>query len=238
MNESEEFFQIGTLVIIVLIVLAIAAFFLIYLNPRVAINPFKPPLATATMIAALPPTWTPTPTNTPTVTRTPTPTETPTLTPTVTPTATNTPTPLAPTATITRRPTARPVTTPAPAATQYTFRANLQSCTHSGGTYIKGTVWQGGSPQAGVRVRVSTSADVGTVVDEQITRQQPDGAVNYTFVLRALGAFDQPSYWHVWTADSAGNPISDPHFRIQTNNYPDSNPAACWLAVVDFNAVR
>lgn len=235
---NEDNFQIATLVMVVLIVLAIMALFLIYLNPQVAINPFKPPLPTPTAVAALPPTWTPTPTNTPTMTTTPTPTGTSTLTPTNTPLPTETPTLIAPTATLTRRPATRPPATAAPAATQYLYRPQLQSCTHSGGTYIKGTVWNGGSPQSDVRVRISTSADVATVIDEQKTRQQPDGAVNYTFVLRAIGAFDQPSYWHVWLADSTGNPISDFNFRIQTNNYPFENSQSCWLAVVDFYATR
>ncbi|MBI5302458.1 MAG: hypothetical protein HY868_09990 [Chloroflexi bacterium] len=232
---NDDNFQIATLVVVVLIVLAVAAFFLIYINPRVAINPFKPPLPTPTAIAALPPTWTPTPTNTPTITLTPTATGTPTLTPTHTPTPTDTPAPIVPTSTATRRPTARPATS---TPMSFIYRANLVSCTHSGGTYIKGTVWNSGSPQSGVRIRVSTSADVATVVDEQATRQQPDGAVNYTFVLRSLGAFAQPSYWHVWTADSNGSPTSDPNFRIQTNNYPSENSQSCWFAVVDFVAAR
>jgi hypothetical protein len=236
--SSEENFQIATLVIVVLVILVVLAFALIYINPRVAINPFKPPLATPTAIALLPPVWTPTPTNTPTRTLTPTPTETPTLTPTATALPTIAPTETsAPLPTATRRPATR-VPAPPPTAVSYSYRSGLVSCSHSGGTFIKGKVWNGGSSQAGARVRLSTSADIGTVVDEVFTRDQGDGIAAYTFVLKTIGAFDPPAYWHVWVADGNGNPISDPHFRIQTNNYPFENPQTCWLAVVDFNALR
>lgn len=92
----------------------------------------------------------------------------------------------------------------------------------------------GGQPQEGVRVRVANGPDVATFVEEQFTRRQPDGSATFAFVLRAIGAFEAPAAWYVWIVDGTGSPLSDPNFHFQTNNYPPDNPAACWLAVVDF----
>ncbi|MBI5653430.1 MAG: hypothetical protein HZC40_23740 [Chloroflexi bacterium] len=243
MNDfSNDRFQIATVIVVAITIVIVIAYLLIYINPRVAINPFKPPAPPPTFSAAavpFPPTWTPTPsrtpTPTPTATATATPTETPTRTPSPTSTATWTPT-------ATRRPATRipnpQATTTVPASAGFAYRAVLQNCAHSGGTFIKGTVWSGGQRQAGVRVRISTSADIGTVIDEQTTRQEPDGAIAYTFVLRAIGAFDPPATWHIWVADATGNPASDPNFHVQTNNYPPGNSATCWFANVDFIATR
>jgi hypothetical protein len=108
------------------------------------------------------------------------------------------------------------------------------SCTHSGSTQIKGTVSSGGQPQEGVRVRIATSPDVATVIEEQFTRRQPDGSAGYAFILKAIGAFDPPATWYVWIVDGTGAPLSNPNFHIQTNNYPPDHPRACWLAIVDF----
>ena len=242
---SEEKYQIATLVLWTLTGLVIVFYTTIFLNPRVAFNPFKPPLPTATFIAALPilqPTWTPTEVGTPTLTTTPTSIATATLVvqppPTLPPsTATSTPT-ISPTAT--PRP---PTRTPAPvsaASTKavppaYSYRATL-NCSHSGSTQIKGAVSSGGQPQEGVRVRVATSPDPATVIEggEQFTRRQPDGTASYAFVLMATGAFDPPATWYVWLTDGAGAPTSDPNFHFQTNNYSNDNPLACWLAIVDF----
>ncbi len=230
-NVSEEFFQIATLVVVVMTALVVFAYLLIFINPHAALNPLKPPTDTPVPVATLPSTWTPTPSNTPTVTLTPTPTTTPTLTPTDTPT-------LAPaTATLTRRPApARtPVASgPRPTATPsaYVYQAFLSSCEHSSTTQIKGKVTKGGQPQEGIRVRIATNADVATVVDEQLTRHQPDGSAAYNFVLAALGPM--PGSWYIWVADANGNPASDPNFHIQTNNLPADNALSCWVANVDF----
>lgn len=241
-NVSDETFQMATLVVVVLIVLVVIAYLLVFINPRVALNPFKPPLPTATFsvgIAALPPTWTPTPSSTPTATATPT--TTPTETPTLTPTSTSTPVP-SPTATR-RPPTRAPQLATAPAATlpasRYAYRAVLQSCVHSGSVQIKGKVFNGGQSQEGVRVRLAVSPDVATVVEDQSTHRIPDGSAEFAFVLTTTGSFNQPtSTWYIWVLDGNGNPASDPNFAIQTNNYPPSNSQACWLANVDFNATR
>ncbi|MEW5719048.1 MAG: hypothetical protein AB1817_10505 [Chloroflexota bacterium] len=241
---SEEKYQIATLVVLTITGLVIVYYALIFINPRVAFNPFKPPLPTATLIAALPilqPTWTPTQVAPPTPTTTPTASATATLVvppqPTLLPsTATSTPT-VSPTATP-RLPTRTPapkVAAPTAVPAAYSYRATL-NCSHSGGTQIKGTVSSGGQPQEGVRVRVATSPDPATVIEggEQFTRRQPDGSAGYAFVLMTTGAFDPPATWHIWITDGTGTPISDPNFHFQTNNYSRDNPLACWLAIVDF----
>lgn len=233
-NTSEDTYQIATLVVIVLTALVVIAYLLIFINPRIALNPLKPPLPVTPTVAvaalpALPPTWTPTPTDTATTTPTPTSTSTPTFTatPTNAPTAIPSATPRPPT----RTPAPAP---PAPPGPQYAYRAVLQSCTHSGGTFIKGKVTSGGQPDEGVRVRVGTSPDPAAVIEEQIAHNQGDGNASYAFTLRTLGAFDTPSIWYVWVIDGVGNPASDPNFHVTTNNLPADDPAACWLAIVDF----
>lgn len=247
-TDSDEKYHIATLVVWTLTGLVIVFYAIIFINPRVAFNPFKPPLPTSTLVAVLtilPPTWTPTTTSAPTLSATPTLTATatrvippmtiapPTATalPTVTPSAT--PRPATPTRTTT--PTALPTTIAPPTiqVTTYPYRP-VFSCTHSGSTQIKGTVSSGGQPQEGVRVRVATSPDVATVIEEQFTRRQPDGSAGYAFILKAIGAFDPPATWYVWIVDGTGAPLSDPNFHFQTNNYPPDNPRACWLAIVDF----
>jgi hypothetical protein len=235
-SGSEERYQIATLVISTLTVLVAIFYLIIFLNPRVAFNPFKPPLPSVTAIAALSgivPTWTPTMESTPTPASTPTSFATATLViqpqPTLTPTSTPTPRPP------TRTPAPTSVASPTVVPSGYPYRAVL-NCSHSGGTQIKGTVTSGGSPQEGVRVRVATSPDPAAVIEggEQFTRLQPDGSAGYAFVLKPIGAFDSPATWFVWIIDGTGAPISDPNFHFQTNNYTRDNPEACWLAIVDF----
>ena len=87
-TEQQDIFQILTVVVVVLIAVSCMGMLLIFINPQIAINPFKPPselsearVPAATAVAfALPATWTPTPTLTPTPTQTPTRTSTPTST--------------------------------------------------------------------------------------------------------------------------------------------------------------
>jgi hypothetical protein len=106
---SEEKYQIATLVLLTITGLVVVFYAIIFINPRVAFNPFKPPLPTATFIAALPilqPTWTPTETSLPTLTTTPTSTATATL---VVP-----PLPTLPLSTATSTLTVSPTATPRP----------------------------------------------------------------------------------------------------------------------------
>ncbi len=227
-SYNEEAYQIATLVVVVLTVLVCMCYLLIFVNPQVVLNPFKPSTAVPTEVAfSLQPTWTPTPT--PTSTLTPTPTSTPTITPSPTPT-------LTPSPTRTLVPTRRlPTRTRTPTVSPWKYRPVLQSCTHSGGTFIKGTVWNNGQPQTGVRIRVSWGPGDGAATDDQITGYQADGSNTYTFVLKESGSFGStPANWYVWVVDSGGIALSDPNAgHIQTNNLPDG-PGSCWLAVLDF----
>ncbi len=233
-NEQEEIFQIATLIVVVATALVCMCYFLIFLNPQIALNPFKPPRATPTLVAGLPATWTPTitgtPTSTPTVTFTPIPTDTPLPTTTFTPTK-------RPTAT--RRPaTAVPLPQPTPIriVNQYPYRPVLQKCEHSGGTFVKGTVWIGSQPQFDVHVRISWTPNGSSVASDAITGSRADGSTSYTFVLKENGSFGPtPATWFVWIIDNNGNPVSDPSAgRIVTNNLPAENGGSCWLAVMDF----
>lgn len=248
-NGPSDGYQIATFVVVVLILLVCMCYLLIFVNPQVALNPFKPPRASPTAVAlGLPPTWTPvptstdTPTFTPTRTFTPAPTETPTLTPlpTLPPTATPIPptaTATRPTPTRTRRPPTATLPPPTPVPSPYTYRTVVQSCKHSGGTFIEGTVYRtsAGEPEAGIRVALGSGPGPGTGDIYYVTSgTQGRSAGYYVHVIRANGA--APGNYYVWVADSNGNPLSDPNAgRVTTNSIsnPD-DPAACWLAVVDF----
>lgn len=242
----EEPYQIATLVVVVVTALVCMCYLLIFINPQVSLNPFKPPLATMTPVAfGLQATWTPTrtmtplptetPTNTPTITLTPLPTNTATATsiprtPTLPPTATR------PRPTSTRRPTAPPAA-PAPQPSGYAYSVSRQGCFHSGGTFIEGTVWgnSGGNPQSGVRVYLGAGPgpDKGDnyVV---LTGTQGTSAGYYNHVIRANGA--APGNYYVWVGDPNGKPLSDPNQGlVRTNDIRNGDdPNACWRAVVDF----
>jgi hypothetical protein len=232
-SQSDDTFQIATLVVGTLIAVVIIFYLIVFINPRVAFNPFKPPTTpTAVALApTLPPTWTPT--------SSPTQTWTPTVTPTFTPpsTATSIPTrpPTAVPSATPRPPTRTPApisSPPTPIPSRYAYRAVFQ-CEHSGGIYVKGNAIGGGE---GLRVRLATSADPAAVIDggEQYLKVQPDGKWGYSFTLKAIGAFDTVATWYIWLVDGAGNPVSDPNFHFQTNNFPPDNPLACWQAFIDF----
>ncbi len=256
MDDGQEFFQIATLIVVVVIALVLMYYLLIFINPQIEINPFKPPTVIPAVVAGLSAVSSPTaaaaPSETlalaPTSAVTPLPTQTSTSPPVPTSTCTGTPGPSATLRQSTPTPTLRPPTatprpptstplppTALPISSQYYYRPVLQGCVHSGGTYIKGTVWIGQTPQSDVRVRVSTGPEAGSVVAEAITAPQSDGTWTYTIVLKAIGSFGAtPAAWYVWTADANGKPTSDPNFTVTTNNLNPSDPNACWFVTLDF----
>lgn len=233
-SGAEEFYQIATLVMVVLIILVCLCAALIFVNPQVALNPLKPPIPTTTLvIAALPPTWTPTPTNTPTPTYTPTftPSPTPTFTPTFTPTPTHTPTntPVA-TPTSTRRPATR--TPVPPTVSPYIYNVVSNSCEHSGGTYIDAYAQNAQGELAGVQIRLGTQPGGDEV--QTLTSGSGPTPGKVTFVLRDSGA--RPGTWYVWVVDGSGRPISNPSAgRVITNDTknPD-DPSSCWRDEIHF----
>ncbi|MBI4785576.1 MAG: hypothetical protein HY782_00805 [Chloroflexi bacterium] len=239
-NVNEDRYQVATLVVVVMTVLVCMCYLLIFINPQVALNPFKPSTLTPTFVAlGLQPTWTLTPTSTPT--RTQTPTATPTITLTPLPTDTPTATPVLPTRTPTRIPptrTPRPPSPPTAPPSPYSYNTVRQGCFHAGGTFIEGTAWtsaSGGSPQAGVRVALGSGAGPGTGDVYYVTtgtQGKSDGY--YVHIIRQDGA--ATGTYYVWIADGSGNALSDPNAgRVTINgirNPDDSN--ACWRAVVDF----
>ncbi len=107
-----------------------------------------------------------------------------------------------------------------------------RSCTFGTPAQIKGKVSSGGSPVDGAHVRLATSTDVGTVVDDQTVKRDSDLSTIYAFIISPpdSGAFQ----WHVWVTDGQGASISDPNYTVTINNLPASNPDACWIAIVDF----
>ncbi len=226
-NVQEEGYQIATLVVVVVTVLVCMCYLLIFLNPQVGLNPFKPPLPTSTvLVVALQPTWTPTLTRTPTRTFTPTLTDTPTLTPLPLPTSTNTRVP-------SRVPTRRPTLRPTAAPPSYPYRTVYQGCYHSGGTFIEGTVWSASNePQSGMRVAMSTSPGGGDVY-YLTSGNQGRSRGYYDHIIRANGA--AVGDYYVWIVDGSGRPLSDPgQGHVVINGRGSDDPSACWRAVVDF----
>lgn len=228
-EPQEEFFQTATLVIAVVIVIVCMAQLLIFVNPRVAINPFKPPPATGTPFATFPATYTPTETGTPTPTFTPTSTDTPTATDTPTPLWTNTLTATPVTPTRTRPPFTR--TPIPPTASPFIYDVARGACEHSGGTFIEGYVNSTTGPIDGVLVRYGTTPGGN---GNQTLSTGGDRAGHYTFVLRESGAL--PGVWFVWIVDSSGRALSDPNAgRVVTNNISNGDdPNACWRAEINF----
>ncbi len=225
MDDSHEIYQIPMLFVVGVIVVVCMCYALIFVNPQVAFNPFKPILPTPTVLAlVLPPTFTPTPSDTPTPTSTLTLTPTPTSTRTVTeiPTSTRIPT-------VTRTRSPRPPTAvPSP----FVYNAVNQGCFHSGGTFIEGTVYRNPNErESGVRVWLGAGPGTGT-------GDNPPAVTNdvgyYVHVIRANGP--APGTFFVWVGDAVGNPLSDPNAgRVQTNEIRNGeDPSACWRAVRDF----
>ncbi|MBI5304362.1 MAG: hypothetical protein HY868_19670 [Chloroflexi bacterium] len=183
---------------------------------------------TATPTRTVRPTFTPIP---PTATLVP---PSPTPPPTIAPTPTRTPT---------RRPTARPPTAvpPPPVVVQPTavvskmpYAANPASCTHSGGQYIKGKVYDSSDPSAyGVSgLKVALGGGGGT--DPWIVINNFDDGV-YSFTLAGdAGPYKPAGTYYVWVMDSNGNRISDVGGPININPLPPDAAGTCWAGSVDF----
>jgi hypothetical protein len=181
--------------------------------------------------ATLPPTRTPRPTFTPI----------PPATNTFVPTQTASP---APTATATKRPTLRPTAKPPtpipqpavpppPTVSAYEFHANppLQ-CTHSGHTFLKGTVYldknNPNSKYVGAIVALGppNGSTIYTIVMTDIYGQ-------YTFTLSDEGQ-SHPGTWAIWLVDPSNNRKSDISASITTNSLGADDPNSCWAGGVDF----
>jgi hypothetical protein len=121
---------------------------------------------------------------------------------------------------------------PTPIPLPFPYSPRAQGCTFSDTTQIKGKVTSGGGAVDGVRVRLATSSDVATVVDDQQVRRDSDTSTIYAFIISPpdSGSFD----WHVWLTDGQGNALSDPNYHVTINSLPSSSPDACRNAIVDF----
>lgn len=225
--DNSEAFQVPTLVTAGLILVVCMCFLLIFINPQVAFNPWKPPIPTSTQAAAvvLPPTWTPTATTIPSATFTPSITPTPTLTPSSTRLPTGTPT-------VTRTRTPIPPAPP-PTISPFIYQTFYHGCQHSGGTFIEGTVYRtaAGDPESGARVAMSSAPSGAQIFIEPTGKSRSPGY--YLHVLSPDGA--RPGTYFVWVVDGGGNPLSDPNAgRVTTNSLGPESGGACWRAAVDF----
>jgi hypothetical protein len=225
--DNSEAFQVPTLVAAGLILLVCMCYLLIFVNPYMALNPFKPPIPTATLGAALilPPTWTPTGTIVPASTWTPSVTPIPSLTQASTrlPTSSRT---------ITRTRTRTPVPPPAPPSSPFVYQTIYQGCQHSGGTFIEGTVYRtaAGELEAGARVAMSSAPSGAQLF---IVQTGGRNAGYYLHVLNPDGP--KPGTYFVWVVDGGGNALSDPYAgRVTTNSLGADSAGSCWRAAVDF----
>ena len=180
--------------------------------------------------ATVTPTRTPRPTITPipTMTATPVPTMTATAAPTSTPTR-KPPTPRPPTA---KPPPTAPKPVNQPTVSTMEFHVNPPTCTHSGLTFIKGTVYlDKNDPNAryGGAIVALGPPDGSTVYD--VVKAGDDGV--YTFVLGDAGQA-RPGNWGVWLVTPSHVRKSDIGGPINTNDLPAENPASCWAGSVDF----
>jgi hypothetical protein len=236
-NVREEGYQIATLVVVVVTVLVCMCYLLIFVNPQVALNPFKPPLATPTAVAlGLQRTWTPTFTSTPTQTLTPTLTPTPTRTPTVTPTPTKTP--IVPTATTTRRPPTRtPLPPTAPPTPVYDFRLGraVEEHENCGTWYLSGTVWNSADPNQGTRSGVLVRVWFGGQVQGTATTGSYGKTAGYWEWFFGKGTAGNGV---VAVVDSNGNLLSPQvpfHFTANCNS---GQGEAVNQVIIDFVATR
>jgi len=184
-----------------------------------------------------------TPTRTPTrrATFTPIPTATPippspTPPPTLAPTATRTPTRRPPTP---RPPTAVPppapvVAPPPPAAPKMPYAANPAVCTHSGGQYIKGKIYDSSDPGANGVSGLKVALGGGGGTDPWIVINNFDDGV-YSFTLAGdSGPYKPAGTYYVWVMDSSSNRISDVGGPININPVGPDAPGTCWAGSVDF----
>ncbi len=181
------------------------------------------------------PTRTPRPTFTPIPTATNTPLPTKTNTPVPTPTRSRTPTRRPATRVPTKPPTAvpPPPAPPQPTVSSMEFHVNPPTCTHSGMTYIKGTVYlDRNDPNNRYQgaIVVLGPPDGSTIYGDPV---KTDGMGEYTFVLSEPGQA-RPGTWAVWLVTPSLVRKSDIGGPITTNNLGPENPAACWAGSVDF----
>lgn len=195
-----------------------------------ACNPVNLFIAQATVT----PTRTPRPTFTPLpkATDTPPPTATalplPTTAPTQKPPTLKPATPRQPTATRAVQPTAPPQ----PTVSAFEFHATLLECSHSGLTFLKGTVYNDkndpNNRYAGAIVALGPP-DGSTIYDVIKT----DSYGEYTFVLSDPGQA-RPGTWALWLVDPSHRRKSDIGGPIVTNNLPADNPSSCWAGGANF----
>jgi hypothetical protein len=182
-------------------------------------------LATATRTRTPRPTLTPLPINT----------DTPTPSPTLRATATFTPTLRPPTA---RPATAKPPTAPPkpivqqPTVSNMEFHVNPPTCSHSGMTFIKGTVYlnKNDPSQRYEGAIVALGPPDGSTI-YAVVKSEWDGT--YTHILGDPGQA-RPGNWGVWLVTPSMVRKSDIGGPIVTNGLGPDDPKACWAGSVDF----
>jgi hypothetical protein len=175
-------------------------------------------------------------TATPTRTRTPRPTFTSVPTATDTPVPpTNTPLPTA-TRTATRRPptprppTPKPLPTSPPVVVQpttprYQYAAASWRCEHSGGSWIKGSVYADkNDPNSGMPGVPVVFGGAGG--DSYSTPVQTGGDGVFAFTLTCDGCGAKIGTYYVWVVDNSGNRISEMAGPIKIDGGPPD--AGCW----------
>jgi hypothetical protein len=137
------------------------------------------------------------------------------------------------------RPTAKPPTpipqpvAAAPTTSPFEFHVNPPiPCTHSGLTYLKGTVYLDKNDPTNIYVGAIVALgppDGSTIYD----RQKTNDLGQYAFILSQPGHGTVGNYglWLITPSDVRKSDIGGP---INTNDLPADNPASCWASGVDF----
>lgn len=225
-DQQNRFFQYGTFGVLGLALLICLCYLIVFANPQVLFNPFKPPLPTR-VAATLPATFTPLPTRT--STRTPTEEPTRPATDTPLPTSTATAVALLPTPTRvfvpTRPPTPRPVggftplpTSPPPTPRPNFVRTKVDPEPNCGLWFLSGTVWDRGG-------EATHNFLPGTLV-----RMIANGQI-HNAIAGATGK-NSPGYWEVLlnttnVAYSGTVAIVDASGRLLSPEYPYQLTANC-----------
>jgi hypothetical protein len=228
--DPDRLWNLGTLVVLLCLVILVAVFALIFVNPQAVVNPYPPPTMP---VALLLPSSTPTP---------PLPTAEPTQPPTATPAPTETPLPAAPTAT---RVSAVVVESPTPhanAAYAYDLKSAPAPIDASLLYPGRGCGWMGvggqvsnlsGRPVTGINVQMYGMVDGNSMNVITLTgTAQKYGEAGYEFTISEQKVFASKGVFWIQLIDQQRNPLSK---RVVFDTFDD---CARNLVVINFTQVR
>ncbi|MEN4041864.1 MAG: hypothetical protein ROW39_05930 [Anaerolineaceae bacterium] len=231
--KPDLLWNLGTLIVLLCLVIVVAIFTLIYVNPNAMVNPYPPPTMPVAMLL-------------PTITATPpAPTPAPTLEPTQTPTPAASPTPAVfaePTAT---RVSAVTVVSPTPYAdAEYRYALKGAPAFIDAALLYpgRGCQWMGvggqvsdlsGRPVTGMNVQMVGTMDGASINVITLTGTALKyGEAGFEFTISDAGLFNSRRDFWVQLIDQQRNPLSEQVF------FDTFDDCAVNLIVINFSQVR